>query len=127
MDDKILIIGLIVGLPVLWFIFTSAIGFLAPQSYTGPRYLKQQLKKKGIAYQHLPDEFFIDCVTFAEQISRVEGYGSVIKKKKSFVKGLDNMVNMTRWWIDDPNDSMFKDMGEKNSYRKIFEKYQFKK
>ena len=99
-----------------------------PHSVSGKALLQQELKKRGIPYQHLPPEFFAECVEKSERLAYVIPQEGSTKKKANFVENLVNYANMIERWRDEPNSPMFAEHGGKpNSYRVLFEKYDLRK
>lgn len=114
-------VGVLVALALIWLAL-----WLIPHKVSGDLFLKQELKKRNIPHERLPQEFFDECVQWAERLSSFTGHSSVIKKKAEFVYALENLANMLELWIKSTEDPMFQTHGEtKNSYRVIFEKYDF--
>lgn len=114
--------------PVGWFVLKTIIAFSVPQSVTGTLLFKQELKKRNIPYQHLPPEFFAECVAWAERLSAFTGHGTVVKQKAEFVESLINLANMVELWRTEPNSPMFNQPNPSpSSYRSMFEKYDLRK
>jgi hypothetical protein len=119
------IIAVILLLPVAWFVLKTVLAFAISEQITGVALLKQELRKHGVPYQHLPPEFFKECVEWVTMPSVFTEHNSKIKQKAEFVRSIESLANMIVLWRAEPNNSMFvSHSGKPSSYRKLFEKYQ---
>lgn len=115
---------IIVATPIAWFLLKVALTFAIPERISGALLFKQELKKLGIPYEHLPNEFFAECVARADKVSSFTGYGSKLKKKAEYVRTLENLAQMVSLWRREPDSQMFASHGNAPStYRTLFEKY----
>ena len=111
-------------LPVAWFALKVVTSFAIPHSVSGTALLKQELRKRGVPCENLSPEFYLECIAWAERVALVEGRGSPMKRKASFVESLETMANMAQLWMQEPNSPMFKQFGESpNTYGEIFARY----
>ena len=111
-------------IPIAWILLKVVTSFAIPQSVSGAALLKQELRKRGIPCENLSPAFYADCIEWAEGVAKVEGRGSALKRKASFVESLETIANMVQLWLQEPNSPMFKQYGNSpNTYRTIFERH----
>jgi hypothetical protein len=111
-------------LPGAWFALKVITSFATPQSSSGAALLKQELRKRGVPCENLNAAFYAECIEWAERVAMVEGRGSTLKRKASFVESLETMADMAQLWVREPDSTMFKQHGNSPSmYRAIFERH----
>ena len=117
----LLIVALI---PLGLFVLKILLSFSVSQSLSGAALLKQELRKRGVPCDHLTPAFYAECIEWAERVAAVEGRGSVLKRKASFVESIESLANTAELWLHDPQSPMFTQFGNKpNTYRRIFERH----
>ena len=117
-------VAALVLLPAAWFVIKLLTSFAVPHSISGAALLKQELRQRGVPCEHLGPEFYAECIQWAERVAKVEGRGSVLKRKASFVESLETIANMAQLWIREPESGMFKQhAASPNTYRSIFERH----
>lgn len=110
--------------PIVWMGFKILISFAIPSSVSGKALLKQQLLARGIAVERLPDQFFIDCVSFSEKVAKLQGFGSKVRQKSALVENLETVAEMADLWVRDKSSNTFQVMGgQPNAYAEIFSRY----
>jgi hypothetical protein len=107
-------------------------GLVLPRSISGALLLEQQLKVNGIATEGLPQQFYDDCIKWAEGVARFAGKDPPKPGKPAevadFVEILQNLAQVAALWVREPESPMFKSYGEsKNGYRALFENYDIKR
>lgn len=111
-----------IGLAIV--LIAAAFFLFVPKRIAGIKLLKKELQKRGIPHSHLPEEFFTECIDWAERVAKFAGYGSTIKQRAEFVRAIETMANMVELWRRDPGSPMFATHGSKeSSYRQLFERY----
>jgi hypothetical protein len=116
---------------VLKFVLQLITGLLVPRSISGALLLKQQLKANGVATERLPQQFFDDCVTWAEGVALFEAKSRSKSAKHGsaadFADALHSLARVAALWVREPESTMFKSYGEAtNGYRALFENYDLK-
>ncbi|MBI5041364.1 MAG: hypothetical protein HZB57_09265 [Gammaproteobacteria bacterium] len=123
MSDAVWIIGALLGIAVVWFLFKAILGFSLPAEKTGNAYLRKGLEKMGIGRDIVSDECLSELVSVALNSAKIEKMTGK-HFNNSFVDGLDAMADTVRLWIHSPSDVMFRPVGEEKSmYRDIFERH----
>ena len=128
MSTPIWIISAIVVGAVALFLIRAFLAFAVPESVSGVALLKQELKKRNIPYAHLPQEFYTDCMAFAQKTASAKalfsGNNTPLQRKAEFVKSIELLATLVEHWRRSPDDSTFSSFGGvPNVYRSIFEKY----
>ncbi len=115
---------IVLSAPMIWFAFKVFLTFVLPHSLTGKALLMQKLKAKGIGAESLPDDFYRDCIDFAEKVARFQAMGSKVREKEAIVENLEIIAVMAEQWLRDQSDPSFQPMGgSPNPYRVIFERH----
>lgn len=123
MYDAVWIVGALLGIAVVWFLFKAFLGFSLPPEKTGKAYLRKELEKFGIGRDIVSDECISELVSAALSSANIEKMAGK-HFNNSFVDGLDAMADTVRLWIHNPSDVMFQSVGEEKSmYRDIFERH----
>ena len=109
MSVGLLILALVGAAVVAWWLFKVFLGFAVPEKVSGAALLKEELQKRGVPTERLPQQFYDECVEFASAVADVEGMvrRSRLARKGEFVKSIENLATMVSWWREDPKDSMF--------------------
>jgi hypothetical protein len=118
------IAAIVVILVVAWFALKIILSFTVPERVSGIALFKQELKRRGIPYSHLPPQFFEDCVDWAIKISSLTGRSSAVNRKAELVRSIETLAAMVDLWRNEPNSPMFTAHGNQpGAYRTLFEKY----
>ena len=121
------IVGGLAGLFVAWFLLKAVLSFAVPERVSGLALLKQELKKNGTRYEHLPDAFFEECVEFAITVAdgkaRLLGQGAVARKAE-LVGTIESIAYVADQWQRGTQSAAL--TGGDNAYRNIFEKYELR-
>lgn len=117
-----------VAMIAAWYVFKPFLPFTGTDRTSGALLLRRELKRAGIPCDHLPEQFYFDCVDFAEKVSSVAGYGSNLKRKAEYVRTIENLAQLVAEWRREPNSPMFATHGGRPStYRVLFEKYDLRR
>lgn len=118
---------ILVAILVAWFLLKVALTFMVPEKISGTLLFKSELKKLGIPYQHLPKDFFVECVAWANKVSSVTGRHSTIERKAEFVKTIETLAHMVALWRREPDSPMFRPHeNSRSTYSALFEKYELR-
>ncbi len=110
--------------PIAWIGFKVLLSFAIPNSVSGKALLKQLLAARGIAVERLPDQFFLECVSFSERVARFQGSGSKVREKAALVENLETVAEMAQLWVRDKNSTTFQATGgQPSAYAEIFSRY----
>ena len=124
MTMVIWIVAIVVIIPVAWFALKIFLSLTVPERVSGIALFKQELKRRGIPYSHLPPQFFEDCVDWAIKISSLKERSSTVKRKAELVRSIESLAAMVDLWRNEPDSPMFITYGNQPStYRTLFERY----
>lgn len=97
--------------------------YRVPIERSGALLMRKELRTRGIPVEHLPAEFYSECIIFAKNVSMLSGTGT-INQRAEFVRAIETLANMAELWRRNPSSPMFVSHGEKPStYRSLFERY----
>jgi len=117
-----------IAIPLAWVLLKTVLAFTVPDKISGALLFKQELKRHGIPYEHLPDGFFTECVAWADELSSFIGYGSKLKKKAEFVKAIEHLAVMIALYRSNPSHYLFASSeGSSDTYREMFRKYDLRR
>jgi hypothetical protein len=107
-------------------------GLLMPRSVSGALLLKRELKANGVATDGLPQQFFGDCVRWAERVALFAEPDPLkpgkLASTANFTETLQNLARTAALRVREPESIMFKPYGDtKNGYRALFENYNLKR
>ncbi len=123
MSSLLWVIVVIVGIPILLFLFHILLGFLVSVETKGKMYLKSELKKMGIDQDLIPERCISKLVKEAIESAKLEKYAGNYFNN-SFVRNLDYIANDIRICIANQDEKKLKPMfGEEDIYREIFMHY----
>jgi hypothetical protein len=124
MSTLIWIFATVAIILVVWFALKTLLAFAVPERVSGIALFKQELKRRGIPYSHLPPQFFEDCVGWAMKLSSLTGHASAVKRKAELVRSIESLAAMVDLWRTEPDSPMFVAHGNQpNTYRTLFERY----
>ena len=122
-----IVLWILVSIFVVFAIDVVALKCLVPRNYTGALLLKTALRIRGVPYDHLPSEFFSECVQRARRLSEVIGRNP-ISRRAEFVSSIENLANMVDLWRREPDSPMFRTHGShRSSYTTLFESYDLRR
>ncbi len=124
MEMAIWIVALLAIIFFAWFVLKAFLSFTVPDRVSGIALFKQELKRRGVPYSHLPSQFFEECVAWAINVSSLTGQSSAVKRKAELVRSIESLAAMVDLWRSEPDSPMFIAHGNQPStYRTLFEKY----
>jgi len=93
------VVALLIGRPLLHF----ATAVLVPRRISGALLLTQELKERGIATRGLPQQFFDDCIQWAEGVARMKTKDPTNLSNRGstadFVEVLQNLAWVAAQWV----------------------------